>query len=118
MKLVHDPKQSVIVSKADIDSYRQKVESVVKVGILAVQFDAESERRMRLALSSGDSVTWRMADNSERTFSNAEFEELINAAAVEAGKVISQAFLVARQLKEKDTVTLRDLESAAWPKAI
>ena len=115
MKITHDPKQNVLVSPIEIDAYRKKMESVVEVDGYLLQFDEASERRMRLAFAAGEPVTWRMADNSEHTFTNAEFGVLINSAMAEAGRVIAAAFVVARDLKEKEVVTLRDLESAPWP---
>jgi len=108
-------------SKQDIEEVRVKAESLVTVGPHTLQFDSLSRDRMRLVIKGaedGETISWRMANNTEVSFTPEELESLYEAAEIEAGRRLLQVHEKARQFKNRlaagERVTMRDIHITNW----
>lgn len=109
-------------STDDINAARDRAEKLVKTSKGILQFDAQSEQRMRVVLASlnepGAKVHWKMADNSTVELSEASMSALIEEATVNMAARIQTVFARASLLKTKknlgQVVTLRDISEEQW----
>lgn len=109
-------------STDDINVARDRAEKLVKTSKGVLQFDAQSEQRMRLVQASltepGAQVQWKMADNSTVVLTEATMSALIEEATVNMAARIQSVFARASLLKTKknlgQVVTLRDISEEQW----
>ena len=109
-------------STDDINAARDRAEKLVKTSKGVLQFDAQSEQRMRVVLASlngpGAKVHWKMADNSTVELSEASMSALIEEATVNMAARIQSVFARASLLKTKknlgQVITLRDISEEQW----
>lgn len=109
-------------STDDINEARDRAEKLVKTSKGVLQFDVQSEQRMRLVQASltepGAQVQWKMADNSTVVLTEATMSALIEEATVNMAARIQSVFARASLLKTKknlgQVVTLRDISEEQW----
>jgi hypothetical protein len=118
----YDELRQQVASVEDINAARDSAEKLVKTSRGILQFDAQSEQRMRLVLASlngpGERVLWKMADNTTVELSETTMSALIEEATANMGARIQSVFARASLLKTKknlgQVVTLRDISTEQW----
>ncbi|ATW57968.1 hypothetical protein CNR34_00035 [Pseudomonas phage nickie] len=119
----HDELSVTRVHKGQIDEARAKYECHVETSKGVIQFGTDCQRRMNAVLltltpGKGDTVEWKMADNSYVTLTFEELRDLINEAQNLAGPKLLSAFQYAQTLKGKleagGFVSERDIAPEKW----
>lgn len=117
----YDILRQIEASIEEINAARDAAEFLVPTSRGFLQFDPRSKQRMEIAadqLLEGDSLQWKMWDNSKITLTKQELFDLIREASGSLGVRMRKTFEYANELKARkergDVVTLRDISPERW----
>ena len=117
----YDALRQVQATIEEINAARDAAESLVPTSRGILQFDPRSKQRLEIAASqlfAGETVQWKMADNSKVTLDKQELLNLIQEASGALVVRMRRTFEYSNELKARmergDVVTLRDISLERW----